>query len=58
MMTAMNFTQEDLPKVAKHIPMGKMGEPSDVGLCALYFAAPAAGWVTGQIIDIAGGPVT
>lgn len=58
MMTAMNFRQEDLPKVAKHIPMAKMGEPSDVGLAALYFASPAAAWVTGQILDIAGGPVT
>ncbi len=57
MMTAMSFTQEDLPKVAKRIPMQKMGEPSDVGMAALYFAAPAAAWVTGQIIDISGGPV-
>ena len=57
MMTAMNFTQEDLPKVARNIPMRKMGEPMDVGLAALYFAAPAAAWVTGQIIDISGGPV-
>lgn len=57
MMTAMSFTQEDLPKVAKQIPMKKMGDPMDVGLAALYFASPAAGWVTGQILDIAGGPV-
>ena len=57
MMTAMSFTQDDLPKVAKNIPMRKMGEPEDVGMAALYFAAPAASWVTGQIIDISGGPV-
>lgn len=57
MMTAMNFTQDDLPKVARNIAMKKMGEPMDVGLAALYFASPAAAWVTGQIIDISGGPV-
>lgn len=57
MMTAMNFTAEDLPKVARHIPMGKMGEPEDVGRAAVYFASPAAAWVTGQILDISGGPV-
>jgi NAD(P)-dependent dehydrogenase (short-subunit alcohol dehydrogenase family) len=57
MMTAMSFTPEDLPKVAKRIPMQKMGEPEDVGMAALYFASPAAAWVTGQIIDISGGPV-
>ncbi len=58
MMTAMNFTQDDLPKVAKNIPMKKMGDPEDVGMAALYFAAPSGAWVTGQIIDISGGPVT
>lgn len=58
MMTAMSFEKEDLPKVARAIPMQKMGEPQDVGMAALYFAAPAAAWVTGQILDIAGGPVT
>jgi len=57
MMTAMNFTEEDLPKVAKRIAMQEMGKPEDVGMAALYFAAPAAAWVTGQIIDISGGPV-
>ncbi|MDX2381766.1 MAG: SDR family oxidoreductase, partial [Acidimicrobiia bacterium] len=57
MMTAMSFTPEDLQKVAKRIPMQKMGEPEDVGMAALYFASPAAAWVTGQIIDISGGPV-
>mgnify|MGYP001822168710 FL=1 len=57
MMTAMSFTQEDLPQVAKRIAMRRMGEPEDVGMAALYFAAPAAAWVTGQIIDISGGPV-
>ncbi len=55
MMTAMSFSPEDLPKVAKRIPMKKMGVPEDVGNAALYFAAPAAAWVTGQIIDISGG---
>jgi NAD(P)-dependent dehydrogenase (short-subunit alcohol dehydrogenase family) len=35
--------------------MQKMGVPEDVGMAALYFAAPAAAWVTGQIIDISGG---
>jgi NAD(P)-dependent dehydrogenase (short-subunit alcohol dehydrogenase family) len=57
MMTAMNFTKEDLPGVAKRIAMQKTGKPEDVAMAAVYFAAPAAAWVTGQIIDISGGPV-
>jgi len=55
MMTAMNFTKDDLDKVARHIPMKRMGTPHDLGLAALYLVAPASAWVTGQIIDISGG---
>lgn len=55
MMTAMNFTQADLDKVASRIPMARMGTPEDLGLAALYLVAPASSWVTGQIIDISGG---
>lgn len=55
MMEAMNFTADDLPKVASRIPMGRMGTPEDLGLAALYLVAPASAWVTGQIIDISGG---
>jgi len=55
MMTAMNFTKDDLGKVARRIPMQRMGTPYDLGLAALYLVAPASSWVTGQIIDISGG---
>ncbi len=55
MMTAMNYTSADLEKVARRIPMKRMGTPEDLGLAALYLVAPASAWVTGQIIDISGG---
>lgn len=55
MMAAMNFGKDDLAKVAKRIPMQRMGTPHDLGLSALYLVAPASAWVTGQIIDISGG---
>lgn len=55
MMEAMSFTKADLDKVAKRIPMARMGTPEDLGLAALYLVAPASAWVTGQIIDISGG---
>ena len=55
MMTAMDFTPDDLAKVARRIPMQRMGTPEDLGLSALYLVAPASAWVTGQIIDISGG---
>ena len=55
MMEAMDFTKDDLDKVARRIPMQRMGTPEDLGLAALYLVAPASEWVTGQIIDISGG---
>lgn len=36
-------------------PMGRLGEPEDIALAALYLASPASGWVTGQVIAVDGG---
>jgi 7-alpha-hydroxysteroid dehydrogenase len=36
-------------------PMGRLGEPEDIALAALYLASPASGWVTGQVLAIDGG---
>lgn len=36
-------------------PLKRLGEPEDIAMGALYLASPAAGWVTGKIIEIDGG---
>jgi 7-alpha-hydroxysteroid dehydrogenase len=41
---------------ARQIPLGRTGTPEDVAAAAVFFASPAAGWTTGQFIDVAGGP--
>ncbi len=41
--------------VKRMIPMGKIGQPSDVAEAALYLASPAAGLVTGHSLLIDGG---
>ena len=35
----------------------KMGTPEDIAYAALYLASPAAGWITGTILDIDGGRI-
>ena len=40
---------------AKAIPMGKMGEPSDVASAVLYLSSQEAGYITGQVIQVDGG---
>jgi 7-alpha-hydroxysteroid dehydrogenase len=37
------------------IPLGRTGTPEDCAAAACFFASPAARWITGQFIDVAGG---
>ncbi len=38
-------------------PLRRLGTPDDVARAALYLASDDAGWVTGQVLDVAGGAV-
>ena len=40
------------------IPLGSTGTPEDCAAAAVFFASPAAEWITGQFIDVAGGQPT
>jgi len=42
---------------ADRSPLGIVGEPSDVSLCMLYLASPAARFMTGQVLRPNGGVV-
>jgi 3-oxoacyl-[acyl-carrier protein] reductase len=42
---------------AAQIPVGRVGEPADVADAVSYFASPRAGYVSGQVLYVAGGPV-
>jgi len=39
------------------IPIGRLGEPEDIGYAALYFASDEAAYVTGQALAVDGGQV-
>lgn len=46
----------DLPATLKAlIPVGRMGRGEDVAEAALYLASDAAGFVTGEVLDVNGG---
>ncbi len=38
-----------------HIPLGRMGEPDDIGRVAAFLASPAAGYMTGDVVVVDGG---
>lgn len=51
----LQFSEADLEQLARTVPLGRMGTPEDMAAGVLYFASPAAGWVTGQNLLIGGG---
>jgi 3-oxoacyl-[acyl-carrier protein] reductase len=44
-------------KLAEWHPLRRLGTPEDVAAAAVYLASDSASWVTGQVIDVAGGAV-
>jgi len=41
--------------ITQTIPLGRVGEPSDIGKAAAYLASDEAAWVTGKILRVDGG---
>lgn len=53
------MSEEDAKQsFAKSIPLGRTGTPEDCAAAAVFFASPAAEWITGQYLDVAGGQPT
>lgn len=51
------LTPEVEQAMLKHTPINRLGEPADIAAAALYLCAPAANWVSGQILTVSGGGV-
>jgi len=49
------FTPEQLDKVARSLPLRKLGRPRDVANAVVFLAADAAGHITGQVLSVSGG---
>ena len=41
--------------ITQTIPLGRVGEPSDIGKAAAYLASDDASWVTGKVLRVDGG---
>jgi NAD(P)-dependent dehydrogenase (short-subunit alcohol dehydrogenase family) len=44
-------------RAAESTPVGRVGQPEDIAHTASYLVSPEAGFVSGQVIYVAGGPV-
>jgi 3-oxoacyl-[acyl-carrier protein] reductase len=43
--------------MAEQHPLSRLGDPGDVAEAALYLASDRAAWITGTVLDVAGGAV-
>jgi NAD(P)-dependent dehydrogenase (short-subunit alcohol dehydrogenase family) len=46
---------DDLARVARAIPLGRVGEPDDVAAAVCFLASADAGWITGINLPVEGG---
>ena len=55
-LTAASLSSEQLSKsLARQIPLGRIGEPDDIGGAAVFLASDEARYITGQMLFVDGG---
>lgn len=53
---SMGFVGSDFEKnMVAQTPLGRLGQPNDIGPVAVFLASPDSGWITGEIVQVAGG---
>jgi 3-oxoacyl-[acyl-carrier protein] reductase len=49
--------KEQLASLVDTHPLKRLGTPEDIAQAAVFLASPGAGWITGVVLDVAGGAV-
>jgi NAD(P)-dependent dehydrogenase (short-subunit alcohol dehydrogenase family) len=49
------FTPEQFERVAKALPLRRLGRGEDTANAVVFLASPAAGYITGQVLSVSGG---
>ena len=55
-VTPAGLAESDFRKqVEAPTPLGRIGQPRDIGPAAVFLASGDSGWITGETLSIAGG---
>lgn len=49
------FTEDQFAKVAKTLPLKRLGKGEDIARSVVFLSSEAAGYVTGQVLSVSGG---
>jgi 3-oxoacyl-[acyl-carrier protein] reductase len=53
---SLNVTEEQMVEnIRKAVPLGRWGEPEDIGHVVAFLCSPAASWITGEVYRVSGG---
>ncbi len=55
LLETMHVDEQAALRMGKDIPVGRTGVPDDIAAAAVFLAAPATDWITGQTIVVSGG---
>lgn len=50
-----NMPESFIQSFLSHVPLNRMGKPEDIGNAVLFFASDDSSYITGHILDVAGG---
>lgn len=50
-----NMSEDFIESFLKHVPLHRMGHPEDIANAVLFFASDDSSFITGQILEVAGG---
>ena len=55
LVTICKATDESLVAMAKAVPLGRLGDPTDVAAAVVFLSASSGEWITGQTLVVTGG---
>lgn len=50
-----NMNEEFIESFLRHVPLNRMGEPEDIAKAVLFYASDDSSFITGDILEVAGG---